>query len=165
MANLYSKEINHIGVSVPDLDKALDWYQKIFGFEIIWKTETIRADDSSQLALLFKDIFGPHFKKAKVAMLGSDNNVGFEIFEFIDPKAERRTDNFEYWKSGFFHICITDSNIEELSEKICNNGGRLRSEFWKPVQDKERKLVYCEDPFGNIIEISTHSLEPTIGNQ
>lgn len=31
----------------------------------------------------------------------------------IEPKAERRIeDNFEYWKSGFAHICITDHDIE-----------------------------------------------------
>ena len=51
----------------------------------------------------------------RIVWSSSGNQVGFEIFEYIDPKAEGRiNDNYEYWKSGFFHICITDSNIEEL---------------------------------------------------
>lgn len=55
----------------------------------------------------------------RIVWSSSGNQVGFEIFEYIDPKAERRiNDNFEYWKSGFFHICITDPNIEEYCKKI-----------------------------------------------
>jgi hypothetical protein len=39
----------------------------------------------------------------RIVWSSSGNQVGFEIFEYIDPKAERRiNDNFEYWNSGFF---------------------------------------------------------------
>ena len=65
--------------------------------------------------MVVKDIHGPDFKKMRMVWLNSGNQVGVEIFEFLDPKAEKRiNDNFEYWKSGFFHICITDPNIEKL---------------------------------------------------
>jgi hypothetical protein len=46
------------------------------------------------------------------------NQVGFEVFEFVDPKEEQRENNFEYWKTGFFHIGITNPNIEELAKRI-----------------------------------------------
>jgi hypothetical protein len=49
---------------------------------------------------------GPGFKKMRTVLLSSANQVGFEISEYVDPKAERCMDNFEYWKSGFFHIFI-----------------------------------------------------------
>ena len=62
----------------------------------------------------------------KMAWLSSANQVGFEIFEYIDPKAERRLHNFEYWKSGFIHICITDPNIEELCKKISEENNEVR---------------------------------------
>ena len=84
------------------------------------------ADDSPTGSAV-KDIHGPRLKKMKMAWLSSANQVGFEIFEYIDPKAERRLDNFEYWKSGFIHICITDPNIEELCKKISESGGKQRS--------------------------------------
>jgi catechol 2,3-dioxygenase-like lactoylglutathione lyase family enzyme len=164
MANTDASKINHIGVSIStsDINDAINWYNKIFGFTLIRGPETIVADDSVR-GLIFKDIFGSDFKEVKVAWLSSGNQVGFEIFEFIDPKAERRTNNFEYWKSGFFHICITAPNIEEICEKICNTGVRLRSKVHKPVADKEKyQLAYCEDPYGNIIEIFTHDFEQFI---
>lgn len=52
--------------------------------------------------------------------------MGFEVFEFIDPKEEQRENNFEYWKTGFFHIGITNPNIEELAKRIAEKGGKQR---------------------------------------
>jgi catechol 2,3-dioxygenase-like lactoylglutathione lyase family enzyme len=99
----------------------------------------------------------------RAVWLNSGNLVGFEIFKYIDLKAERRTnDNFEYWKSGFFHICITDPNIEELCKRISESLGRQRSKIWEITPNNGYKIVFCEDPFGNIIEIYTHGYEQTI---
>lgn len=86
-------------MSVPDLDKAIKWYQEVFGFTVVNGPVEFEADDSS-LGIAAKDIHGPNFKKMRMVWLSSGNQVGFEIFEYIDPKAERRTNNFEYWKSG-----------------------------------------------------------------
>jgi hypothetical protein len=70
--------------------------------------------------------------------------VGIEIFEYLDPKAERRiNDNYKYWKSGFFHICVTDPNIEELCRRISENGGKQRSKIWDIAPSKGYKLAFC----------------------
>ena len=99
----------------------------------------------------------------RTVWLSSGNQVGIEIFEYLDPKAQRRiNDNFEYWKSGFIHICITDPNIDELCRKISESGGKQRSKIWDISPGKWSKIAFCEDPFGNIIEIYTHSYEQTI---
>jgi catechol 2,3-dioxygenase-like lactoylglutathione lyase family enzyme len=54
MANTNPKEINHIGVSisVPDIEEAIDWYKKIFGFKVIAGPVTIPAT-------CFRGIIGP----------------------------------------------------------------------------------------------------------
>jgi catechol 2,3-dioxygenase-like lactoylglutathione lyase family enzyme len=159
---VYPRTINHIAVSVTNLDKAVKWYQGVFGFNVINGPIEIVVDDSP-LGMVLKDIHGPNMKKMRIVWLSSDNQIGFEIFEYIDPKAERRTnDNFEYWKSGFFHICITDPNIEELCKKISGSGGKQRSKIWDIAPDKGYKIAFCEDPFGNIIEIYTHGYKQTI---
>jgi catechol 2,3-dioxygenase-like lactoylglutathione lyase family enzyme len=159
---VYPKTINHIAVSVTNLDKAVKWYQEVFGFNVINGPVEIVADDSS-LGMVVKDIHGPNFKKMRVVWLSSDNQVGIEIFEYLDPKAERRiNDNYEYWKSGFFHICVTDPNIEELCRRISESGGKQRSKIWDIAPSKGYKIAFCEDPFGNVIEIYTHGYEQTI---
>jgi RmlD substrate binding domain len=86
----------------------------------------------------------------------------FEIFVYVEPKAERRLDNFEYWKSGFIRICLTGPNTEELCRKISESGGKQRTKIWDIVPGKGYKIAFCEDPFGNIIEIVDHSYEQTI---
>jgi hypothetical protein len=97
--------------------------------------------------MVVKDIHGPIFKKMRIVWLSSGDQVGIEIFEYLDPKAERRiNDNFEYWKSRFIHICITDPTLKSCVEKF----------------QKMEEIAFCEDPFGNIIEIYTRSYEQTI---
>lgn len=150
--------INHVAVSVPDLDKAIKWYHEVLGFNVI--IEQIEGiSDNSHLGRVLSDIFGANFKKLRLAHMTFKNRVGFEVFEFIDPKAERPANNFEYWKTSFFHICITEPDIEKITKKIIESGGKQRSKIWELIPDKPYKIVYCEDPFGNIIEIYTHSYE------
>jgi catechol 2,3-dioxygenase-like lactoylglutathione lyase family enzyme len=158
MAIIYPNVVNHIGISVPDLEKAIDFYSEVIGFNIIKGPVNI-VPDTPGIGLIGKNIFGPQFKEVKIAWLNSGNNVGLEIFQFIDPKAELRSDNFEYWKSGFFHICITDPNIEDLCNKILEKGGKMRADVQMVNEVKQHKIAYLEDPFGNIIEIFTRSYE------
>ena len=158
---VYPRTINHIAVSVTDLNRAVKWYKEVFGFTVVNGPVEFEADDSS-LGIAARDIHGPNFRKMRMVWLSSGNQVGFEMFEYIDPKAERRIDNFEYWKSGFFHICVTDPNIEELCKRISDSGGRQRSKIWDVDPDKGYKIAFCEDPFGNVIEIYTHSYEQLV---
>ncbi|HXU94986.1 MAG TPA: VOC family protein [Candidatus Nitrosotalea sp.] len=158
---VYPKIINHVAVSVSDLDQAIKWYMEVLGFTMVAGPVEFVADDSL-IGRAVSDIHGPDLKKMRVAWLGSGNQVGFEIFEHIEPKAQRRQENFEYWKSGFTHICITDPNVEDLCSKISDSGGKQRSNLWEIVPEKGYKIVFCEDPFGNIIEIYSNGYEQTI---
>ncbi|HYA82518.1 MAG TPA: VOC family protein [Candidatus Bathyarchaeia archaeon] len=159
--SVYPKIINHVAVSVPNMDLAVNWYKEVFGFTVVREPIEFVPDDTLK-GMAVKDIHGPSLKKVRMVWLSSANQVGFEIFEYIEPKAERRTNNFEYWKSGFIHICITDPDIEGLCKKISETGGKQRSKVWEIVPDKGYKIAFCEDPFGNIIEIYSHSYEQTI---
>ena len=158
---VYPKIINHIAISVPDLDQAMRWYKEVLGFTVIKEPVEFVADDSL-IGIAIKDIHDPVLKRMRTVWLSSSNQVGFEIFEYIEPKSERRKANFEYWKSGLIHICITDPNIEDLCKRISETGGKQRSKIWEIVPEKGYKLAFCEDPFGNIIEIFTHSYEQTM---
>ena len=126
---------NHIGVGVPDLDKAVRWYHEVLGFNMVVEPMEGSADDS-HIGMVLKDIFGTSFKKLRLVHMTFANHVGFEIFEFVDPKEEQRENNFEYWKTGFFHIGITDPNIEELAKRIAENGGKQRSKIWEVFPGK-----------------------------
>ena len=159
----YSRNMNHVGLSVTDIDAAADWYVETFGCTVLM-APIAAEEDGSYFAEIVADIFAPGFKLMKLAHLATGDGVGIELFEFTNPKAERREDNFEYWKSGIFHICLTDPNIEALAKRIDETGGRQRSKVWKLFDDKPYKVCYCEDPWGNIVELSSHSYVQTWSN-
>ena len=125
---LYSRTINHIAVSVSNLEEAIKWYQDILGFTLIKQPIEFVADHSL-IGMAVKDFHGPKLKRMKIAWLTSAHQVGFEIIEYVEPKAERRADSFEYWKSGVTHISVTDPDIEGLYKRIPDSGGKQRSKI------------------------------------
>lgn len=155
--------MNHVGITVTDIDAAVKWYQELFGCSVVM-APTTTEDDGGYFAEIIADIFGPGFEEMKLAHLATADGIGIELFQFSNPKSVPAEDNFEYWKSGIFHICLTDPEIEALAEKINSGGGKQRSKVWKLWPGKPYKVCYCQDPWGNIIEISSHSYEQTWSN-
>ena len=83
-ATQYPRAINDIAISVPDLDKALTWYQEVLGLTIIRGPTELTADEPKVGNAL--QVFGSQFKKLRIVWLSSSSNIGFEIFQFIAPK-------------------------------------------------------------------------------
>ncbi len=155
----YPRAFSHVGISVTDLEQAVEFYTQTFGWYVIMPPTEIVSDDSA-IGIMCDDVFGEGWERFKIAHLATSDKVGIEIFEFRN--AEKRENNFEYWKSGFFHISVQDPDIEGLAAKIVANGGKQRM----PIREyypgeKPYRMVYCEDPFGNLIEIYSHSYELT----
>jgi catechol-2,3-dioxygenase len=69
------------------------------------------------------------------------------------------------WTTGIFHLAIIEPQIEAVAQQIADTGGKRRTAVWTLFPDKPFKLAYCEDPFGNIIELYTHSTEQIWSNR
>jgi catechol 2,3-dioxygenase-like lactoylglutathione lyase family enzyme len=160
----WPRALTHVGVTVTELDKAIDWYGDVLGLRVVSGPADLVGDDSP-FGNIVRDIFGADFGRGRLVFMAGANGVVVEIFEFQRPKSERRQNNFEFWKNGFFHICFVDPDIEVTARKIADTGGKLRSKVWQLFPNKPYKIAYCEDPFGNIIELYSHSTEQTWSNQ
>jgi catechol 2,3-dioxygenase-like lactoylglutathione lyase family enzyme len=159
------RAIAHIGITVSDLDRAVAWYRDVLGFELIGPPVDVSADDGHGGAIA-ADVFGPGLRRMRLAHLAGANGVALELFEFVDPPGEPRRDNFEYWKTGPFHICVLAPDIEQLAERIAATGGRIRtSRIWEMFPGEPHRTCYCEDPFGTVIELYSHSHERTYANR
>ncbi len=155
----YPRNFSHIGLSVPDLDKAVQFYTDVLGWYVIMEPAEVQ-NDNTPIGQMCRDVFGEDWEKFRIAHLSTGDKIGVELFEF--PQNEQPKDNFEYWKTGIFHFCVQDPDIEGLVEKVVAHGGKQRMpirEYYP--NDKPYKMVYVEDPFGNIFEIYTHSYELT----
>jgi catechol 2,3-dioxygenase-like lactoylglutathione lyase family enzyme len=156
-----SISINHIAISVPDVEKGLKWYQ-VMGFTIRGPVEL--TSDNIQVGKALNNIFGSKFKKLRIVWMSSANNIGVEIFQFIQPKQLIKKKQIEYWSGGVIHIAVTERNIEDLLSRVTKTGGKQISKIWELDPKKHHKLVFCSDPFGNIIEIYSHSFEQLHAN-
>jgi catechol 2,3-dioxygenase-like lactoylglutathione lyase family enzyme len=152
--------VNHIGITVPDIDKAIDWYTSVMGFRLIFRRLMQYQPQIPEV----REIFGPRFVRALQAHLLSANGVGFELFQFVDPPVSEPDERFRYWQTGVFHICVTDPDLEGLVARIVSRGGRQRTKIWNFLPGRPYRLVYCEDPFGIVIEAFSHSYAETFAN-
>ena len=156
------RALNHIGITVPDIYAAIDWYQAVFGFSHIMGPRLLKAN--SAVTHETPSLFGPKFKRAYQAHLMTANGVGLELFQFVDPPVKKRADNMEYWKTGYWHLCFTDPDIEGLAARIVAAGGKQRIPVYEFIPGRPYKLVYCEDPFGNVIELFSHHYAEAFSN-
>ncbi len=148
------------------------WYENIIQMKLLVEPTEVTTNEKEEknydphLAALVRTIFGPRLGKFKFCHMISENGVGIELFQFIEPASELRPEesNFEYWKTGYFHICLTEPNIEEFSDRIVSAGGRRRTEILELAPGSGKKFCFCEDPFGNVIEIYSHSYEEFWGS-
>ena len=160
MSNVYPRSFSHVGLSVPNIDKAVKFYTEVMGWYTIVAPTKIVEDDSP-VGQMCTEIFGKGWSHLYIAHLSTADRVGVELFQFKNQ--EDPEDNFEYWKTGIFHFCVQDPNLEELVESIIAAGGKKRMEkprYYYPGE-KPYRMIYMEDPFGNIVEIYSHSYELT----
>ncbi|BDD08393.1 glyoxalase family protein [Fulvitalea axinellae] len=160
MSKTYPRSFSHIGITVPDIEKAIEFYTEVMGWYLLMGPEDVHEETESAIGKMCVDVFGTGWKKFRIAHLSTSDGVGFEMFEFAEMASERGA--FDPYKPGVFHFCVQDPNIEELTKKIVEYGGKQRMpirEYYP--NEKPFKMVYVEDPFGNIFEIYTHSYELT----
>ncbi|ALS77230.1 MULTISPECIES: lactoylglutathione lyase family protein [Planococcus] len=156
----YPRAFSHIGLSVTDLDRAVTFYKEVMGWYVIMEPAEVKEESDTPIGQMCIDVFGAGWGTFRIAHMATSDGTGIEIFEF--PNSEKPENNFEYWKSGVFHFCVQDPDVEGLVQKIVEHGGKQRMpirEYYP--DDKPYRMCYVEDPFGIIFEIYSHSYEIT----
>ncbi len=147
--------LTHVGIGVPELEPALRWYGEVLGFEALGSVTTVRAQED-HAGIVAADVLGPELASFKQGQLIGANGVGLELFEFEDPPAERR---------GIFHLCVVAPDVAGTAERIAAGGGRRTSRIWPIFEDEPYLTCYCEDPFGNVVELYSHPHERVYSNR
>jgi catechol 2,3-dioxygenase-like lactoylglutathione lyase family enzyme len=156
----YPRGLAHVGLTVPDIDEAIDWYTTVLGFSHVRGPETVVADEGyagRQAANLLGD-----FEEMRLAHLATGNQIGVELFEFESTAGNSHADPTN---PGLFHLCVIDPDVEALARRIDEHGGDHYSEVWEIFEDDDTyTLTYCRDPYGNLLEIYSHSHERIYSN-
>lgn len=146
---------NHVGVGVADIDTAIGFYRSVFGCRVLRGKFEVRSDGPDGEEAV--DVLSSRpFRRMFLAHMATGDGVGIELFQLVDPPHEPRDPPLEYWKSGVFHICFTAPDLDATLQKLLAAGGKQISQSWgRDTNNPEKRMVYCTDPWGTIIELYT----------
>ncbi len=131
--------IEHIGIAVKDLHKAIDYYEKILGVHCYAIEE---VEDQKVKTAFFK------VGQTKIELLESTDPEG-PVGKFIEKKGE-----------GIHHLAFAVKNIEQALEEVENKGVRL-------IDHKPRKgaegldigFLHPKSTFGVLTEFCENKIE------
>jgi len=132
---MITRRITHIaevGLRVTNLDKMVEFYQKVLGFEV--------------------EITRPHHAFLKIAELGSElGEIGHAlILGLFDREIE-----LEVTSSTLDHLAfeVPSEFFEEERERFRSKGMIIRERSWPDTLDWKARSFFFYDPEGNVIEI------------
>ncbi|KAL6249678.1 hypothetical protein RBB50_003533 [Rhinocladiella similis] len=151
--------INHIALSVPNLEDAIKFYTSAFNVRQINDIMVIdlKGEESGPLNL----IYGEEVRQLRMCFLSAGNNVGLELFEFINPPytgaAAPGWNREKYTRGGVFHFCFTDPDPLATLERAVKLGAKQVGQAI--TQTDDQIALYLQDPWGNVIELLTVNWE------
>jgi len=131
----------HPGIVVPDLEKAIDFYGKMFGFKVI-------GNEGWENSEAYDQAIGLENSAAKGVIMAG-HNCHIEIFQYASPaQTVAPPGTFLAHETGIRHIAFyVDDPQKELDRLVSLGGSALGS------LPEGGGAVYARDPFGNIIEL------------
>ena len=140
-----SVTMNHTGVVVTDIEKALQFYCEGIGLELRFHVEAGGAELSQLL--------GYDAVQVKAAFVGGIDGHSVEIIEYLSPKTEVRDASEQHKRNatGAAHISFNVTDMDAIIERLVHMGAVLNNQ---PVALMDGyRSVYLQDPWGNWIEL------------
>ena len=154
-------KMNHVGIMVGDIDKAVEFYTKALGLEIVMGQTKVTEERETAIGKMCIAVFGEGFKGFNIAHLLTKDGIGFELFEMKDRQERHIVD---FTRIGIFHFCLQTDDFEGVMARTEEHGGKVRMDIMRYHPEDENntsKMVYLEDPFGNLFELYSHTYKET----
>jgi lactoylglutathione lyase len=138
----------HAGITVSDLDRALDFYCGLLGLELLWR----RHYEEPEIARIVGVPEATAFDIAFLRIPGSDTEVELLQYHGSEPVSGACPPSHH----GSGHFCLFVDDAQALYADLSARGVRFRSEG--PVEmtggaNKGGKSLYAHDPDGYVIEV------------
>lgn len=80
--NTYPKSFSHIGITVPDIKKAVQFYSEVMGWYVIMEPSTVTKEKETAIGQMCIDVFGDEWETFEIAHLSTSDGTGVELFLF-----------------------------------------------------------------------------------
>ena len=161
MSEISSREslprgIDHVGITVPDLDAATDFFMRAFGAALVHdlvspSTEPLHGQEVEQQ---LGTPAGSRIMRIRLLRIG--NGPTLELFQFESVK---QTSPIALKDLGWNHICFYVDDISSAAERFEEAGGKLLTPPHPTGSDKKGQRsrgVYGRAPWGSLIELLTY---------
>ena len=75
----YPRTFSHIGISVPDVERAVEFYSNVMGWYQIMKPTVITEESDTPIGQMCIDVFGPDWGSFKIAHMSTGDKIGVEM--------------------------------------------------------------------------------------
>lgn len=138
------RRIHHVGITVAELDRSLDFYRDLLGMTLIG-----RSDDEE-----VGSIVGIPGARARIADLDAGNGQILELLEYGSHRTRRGIDDPD--TVGSSHLSLEVAELQPALSRLVNAGfvpmGQV-AELRMGGAWGHCKVVYLRDPDGFIVEL------------
>ena len=141
--------IDHVGVTVSDMDRALAFYRDLLGLRVI-ADATVAGPEVAELLGLEVPV------QLRIADLDSGDGRIVELLQYLQPRGRRIA--YESSDVATAHIAFTVDDLAAVRERLSNAGATIVSH--RPITISEPGgsfdgsiCLYVRDPDGAILEL------------
>ncbi|MFJ6214896.1 VOC family protein [Streptomyces sp. NPDC092296] len=148
--------IDHVGVTVPDLDAATAFLVRALDAEVLY--DTLRREEGPKGGAGVEARLGVPAGTAEVAirMLRLPNGPGLELFEFRGPRQDPAALPCDL---GWQHLAVYVDDLDAAAARLAGAGATLLGEP-RPLPEREsgprNRFLYCRTPWGSTLELISY---------
>lgn len=145
--------VDHIGITVPDLDAAQQYFERVLGAEYIFDVLTGPVSGGALEASLGLPA-GTTLNAIRHLRLGNGPNLELFSYSSADQRTPARPSDL-----GIQHFAVYVDDIEAVADRVrCNAGEVLGSIDFLPNAEAGpgNRYVYTRTPWGSTMELITY---------
>lgn len=149
--------MDHVGITVPDIDEATRFFEDAFDAELIYESKTLsdepeEGEETEQTLNLF-----PGTKVQAVRMLQLRYGPGIDLFQMEGPEQGAPARPSDY---GLQHVAIYVDDIDAAVAQFETAGGttftRPQGIMFEPEMGEGNVFCYGKTLWGSVIELLTY---------
>lgn len=138
------KAVRHFGIVVNNMEKSLHFYRDLLGLKV--KADALEEGE------FIDAILGLQKTKVRtIKMLADEGNTLVELLWFQSYPSKKKG-NDKIFNIGFSHLALTVRDIDQMYEKLKEEGIKFNSSPQKSPDGKV-KVAFCRDFDGLPVEL------------